>query len=100
MAKKTSKNNNFLNSAKKITSNKIYSLLLDLVNNDEEDLASEVLKVDYILTYASNCIKQKDFSEAKEAISKGESRIAMLKNKGVDVEHLEYLYEGTKKKCR
>ena len=100
MAKKTSKNNNFLNSAKKITSNKIYSLLLDLVNNDEEDLASEVLKVDYILTYASNCIKQKDFSEAKEAISKGEARITMLKEKGVDVEHLEYLYEGTKKKCR
>lgn len=100
MAKKTSKNNDLLNSAKRITSNKIYSLLLDLVNNDQEDLASEVLKVDYILTYASNCIKQKDFSAAKEAISKGENRIAILKDKGVNVDHLEYLFEGTKKKCR
>ena len=100
MAKKTSKNNDLLNSAKRITSNKIYGLLLYLVNNNQEDLASEVLKIDYILTYASNCIKQKDFSEAKEAISKGEARIATLKDKGVNVEHLEYLLEGTKKKCR
>ncbi|MBU5316710.1 hypothetical protein KQI30_10550 [Clostridium bornimense] len=100
MAKKTSKNNELLNSAKRITSNKIYSLLLELVNNDEEDLASEVLKIDYILNYACNCIKQKDYVEAKEAISSGETRIAMLKDKGVNVEHLEYLFEGTKKKCR
>ncbi|CDM70152.1 Hypothetical protein CM240_3035 [Clostridium bornimense] len=100
MAKKTSKNNDLLNSAKRITSNKIYSLLLDLVNDNNEDLASEVLKIDYILSYASNCIKQKDFSAAKEAISKSETRIAMLKDKGVNVDHLEYLHKGIKKKCR
>lgn len=100
MSKKSTRNNELLNSAKSNTSPKIYDILLELVNEDREDLAEVVLKVDYILEYASTCIKQKDFEEAREAIEKARSRISFLKNEGANTEYLEYLYEGIDKKCR
>lgn len=100
MNKKTTRNSKFLRDAKPKTSPKIYSLLVDLVNDDREDLAEEVMKVDYLLEYTSNCIKQKDFHEAKEALHSAENRIAVLKEKRVDTEYLDYLYEGIKDKVR
>lgn len=100
MAKKSTRNNDLLNIYKTETSPKIYSLLVKLVNEDREDLAKVVLKVDYLLEYASNCIKQKDFDEAREGIDKSKTRIDMLKKEGVDTEYLEYLYEGIVKKAK
>ncbi len=100
MAKKNSKNNDFLNTHRNSSSHKIYSLLLDLVNDDREDLAKIVLKVDYLLQYTSNAIKQRDYAEAKEAIEKARERIDSLKAENVDVEHLEYLYQGIIKNCK
>ncbi|WP_346877283.1 hypothetical protein [Clostridium sp. UBA5712] len=100
MAKKNSKNNDFLNTHRNSSSPKIYSLLLDLVNDDREDLAKILLKVDYLLQYTSNAIKQRDYAEAKEAIEKARERIDSLKAENVDVEHLEYLYQGIIKNCK
>lgn len=100
MAKKTSKNNDLLNTYRNKTSPKIYSLLLELVNEDREDLAKNVLKVDYLLAYTSNSIKHKDYAEAKEGLEKARERIDMLKKEKVDVEHLYYLYEGINKKFK
>jgi hypothetical protein len=100
MAKKSTRNNDFLNSSKSKTSPKIYSLLVKLVNDEREDLAKLVLKVDYLLEYVSTCIKQRDFDEAKEGLDKAKNRIDMLKEDGVDVEHLDYLYEGIAKKSK
>ena len=54
MAKVTSKSNDFLFNVKKTTSAKIYSVLLELVNKDREDLAKLVKKVDYLMEYVSN----------------------------------------------
>jgi hypothetical protein len=44
MAKKTSRNTDILQETKNITSPKIYSLLVKLVNENKEDLAEDVLK--------------------------------------------------------
>lgn len=100
MSRKTSKNNDLLSSVRQDTSPKIYSLLVDLVNDEREDLAELVLKIDYLLEYSSSCIRQKDFEEAKEALSKVENRIKMLEKDNVDTEHIRYLYDGIKKKCK
>lgn len=100
MSKVTSKSNDFLFTAKSNTSAKIYSILLELVNEDREDLAKEVKKVDYLLEYTSTCIKQKDFKEAKVSIKNVEDRMKKLEKEKVDVEYLKYLYEGIKKKIK
>ena len=42
--RKTSKNNDLLSSVRKDTSPKIYSLLVDLVNDNREDLAEIKIK--------------------------------------------------------
>ncbi|KGK85954.1 hypothetical protein SDC9_121537 [bioreactor metagenome] len=100
MAKKSARNNDLLFNSKTKTSPKIYSLLVDLVNEDREELAKIVLKVDYLLEYASTSIKQRDFDEAKEALEKANDRINKLIQEGVNTEHLEYLYEGIEKKVK
>ncbi|MCJ7689927.1 MAG: hypothetical protein MUO60_11485 [Clostridiaceae bacterium] len=100
MAKKSSRNNDLLYNSKANASPQIYSLLLNLVNQDKEDLAQVVIKVDYLLEYASRCIKQKDFEEANEGLNKAKSRIDMLKNEEVNTEYLEYLYAGIAKKAK
>lgn len=100
MSKISSRNNDFLNIYRDKTSSKIYSILLKLVNEHRENLAKIVVKVDYLLEYSSTCIKQKDFSEAKETLSKVKTRIDELKQHDVDTSHLEYLYEGIKGKCK
>lgn len=98
MAKKTSRNTDILKETKNTTSPKIYSLLVELVNRDREDLAEDVLKVDYLLTYTSNCIKDKDFREAKDTINMAKTRIDKLIENDVNVEYLKYLYEGINSK--
>lgn len=100
MSKITSKNNDLLRDSKQITSPKIYSLLLDLVNDNREDLAEMVLKIDYLIEYANKSIKAKDFEEAKEAIQKAEERTKMLKRENADISHLTYLIEGVNKKIK
>ena len=100
MAKVTSKSNDFLFSVKKTTSAKIYSVLLELVNKDREDLAKLVKKVDYLMEYTSTCIKQKDFKEARETIKNVEERLKSLEEENVDTEYLRYLYDGIKKKIK
>lgn len=100
MAKKNTRNNELLSINKSKTSPKIYSLLLGLVNDEREDLAEIVLKVDYLLEYASRSIKQKDFDEAKEGLEGAKTRIDKLKREGVDTEYLEYLFKGIEKKGR
>lgn len=100
MAKKTSKNNDLLYNAREKTSPKVYNIIIDLVNEDKEDLAKEVMKVDYILEYTSTCIKQKDFKEAKESINRASERINNLKDNGANVEYLEYLRDGIKEKIK
>ena len=57
MAKKNSRNTDILKDSKDTTSPKIYSILVNLVNNDREDLAEDVLKIDYLLDYTNRCIK-------------------------------------------
>ncbi|MBC2580038.1 hypothetical protein [Clostridium sp. DJ247] len=100
MVKKSTRNSDILHNSKENTSPKIYALLVKLVNDNREDLAEVVLKVDYLLQYASTSIKQKDFEEAREGLNGARMRIDMLKKEDVDTEHLEYLYEGIHKKCK
>lgn len=100
MGRKTSKNNDLLSSVRKDTSPKVYSLLVDLANDNREDLAEIVIKIDYLLEYTSACIRQKDFNEARESLIKAENRIKMLEMQKVDTEYIKYLYDGIKKKCK
>lgn len=100
MAKKTTRNNDFLYTYKDRTSEKIYPLLVKLVNDNREDLAKIVVKIDYLLEYSSTCIKEKDFDEARETLDKVKVRIDALKVDYVDTEYIEHLYEGILKKCK
>ena len=100
MSRKTSKNNDLLSSVRKDTSPKIYSLLVDLINDGREDLAEMVLKVNYLLTYSSKCISEKDYKEARETLKRVEDRIGTLDNEKVDTTYLKHLYEGIKIKCK
>ena len=100
MAKYNSTNNDLLRDSKRNTTPKVYRLLCDLVNDEREDLAELVLKVEYLISYASNAAKGKDFQEAKETVSKAKERIKMLKRENADVSHLEYLLEGVEKKIK
>jgi hypothetical protein len=98
MAKKNSRNTDILKETKNTTSPKIYSLLVKLVNEDREDLAEDVLKIDYLLAYTNTCIKDKDFKQAKETMEMAKNRIDKLITNGVDVEYLVYIYDGIKLK--
>jgi hypothetical protein len=98
MAKKTSRNTDILQKTKNTTTAKIYSLLVKLVNQDKEDLAEDVLKIDYLLTYTNTCIKDKDFKQAKDTMKMIENRIHKLVDNDVDVEYLMYIYDGIKMK--
>ncbi len=100
MAKKTSKNNNLLYTARENTSPKVYDIILDLVNKDKEDIAKDVMKVDYLLEYTSTCIKQKDFREARETINRVSERIKILKENRANTEYLEYLRDGIESKIK
>lgn len=100
MSRKTAVNNDILYGAKEKTSPKIYELLLKLVNDDREDLSKIVLRIDYLLQYASNSIKQKDFDEAREGLNGAKVRIDMLKKENVDVQYIEYIYDGVYKKLK
>lgn len=100
MAKRTSKNNDLLYTARENTSPKVYDIILDLVNKDKENIAKDVMKVDYLLEYTSTCIKQKDFREARESINRVSERIEILKENGANTEYLEYLRDGIKNKIK
>ena len=45
-------------------------------------------------------IKQKDFKEAKFTIKNIEERLENLQRENVNIEYLQYLYEGIKKKMK
>ena len=98
MAKKTSRNTDILQETKNTTSPKIYFLLVKLVNENREDLAEDVLKIDYLLTYTNTCIKDKDFRQAKETMQMIKNRLDKLVDNDVDVEYLMYIYDGIKSK--
>ncbi|MCE5221350.1 MAG: hypothetical protein LLF98_08845 [Clostridium sp.] len=100
MAKKTSRNTDILQETRNTTSPKIYSLLVKLVNDNREDLAEDVLKIDYLLAYTNTCIKDKDFRQAKDTMEMVKSRIYKLIDNGVNVEYLMYLYDGIKSKIK
>ena len=65
MAKITSKHNDLLRDSRNKVTPKVYTLLMDLVNSDREDLAEMTLKIDYLIEYANSAIKAKDFSGSK-----------------------------------
>ena len=100
MAKVNSKNNDLLRDTKQKVSPKIYSILLQLVNDNKENLAEVVLKIDYLIEYANNCIKAKDRSGAKESLQMAEERMKLLKREEIDISHLNYLIDGVKKKIK
>jgi len=100
MKKINSRTNDLLYNTKEKTCPQIYSLLINLVNEDKEDLAQVVVAVDYLLEYSSSCIKQNDFDEAKESLIKAKIRIDMLKKQEVNTSYLEYLYIGVLKKAK
>lgn len=100
MAKVNARNNDLLNTAKTKASPKIYSILVDLVNDGNEELAELVLKIDYILQYSSSCIKDKDWDEARESLDKAKNRIEKLEESNINTEYLKYLYKGIESKCK
>ena len=100
MAKKNSRNTDILKDSKDTTSPKVYSILVNLVNNNREDLAEDVLKIDYLLDYTNRCIKAKDIKEANETIKIAQNRMNKIKEFGFEIDYLDYIYEGIKSKLK
>ena len=100
MGKITSRNNSLLRDVRQKTSPKVYNILINLINEEREDLAEIVLKVDYLIEYSDRAIKAKDFTAAKESIKRAEERIELLKKENKNIEYLEYLIAGVKKKIK
>lgn len=101
MAKKNSRNNKFLYEARDISSPKVYNILIDLVNEDREDLAEHIIKVDYLLEYASTCIRQKDMKAAKESLTIAENRLNIVEDESdVDISYIQHIAEGVRKKIK
>lgn len=94
MAKITSRNNDFLKTHRNTTSPKVYSLLIELINNDREDLANEVIKIDYLVDYFNTCIKKRDRREGKETLERINTRLSKLKKEKIDTSHFENLCES------
>lgn len=94
MARKNARNNELLSSARPNVHTKVYTLMLELVNEDREDLAETVLKIDNLLHLSISCIRDRSFNEAKQALSNAKSRIDILKHEGVNTEYFDELYEG------
>ena len=91
MAKITSKNNSLLRDSRNKVSPKVYNLLMELVNDDREELAEVVLKIDYLIEY---------YNTALETVKRAEERVKLIKRENYDVSHLEYLLEGVKLKIK
>ena len=100
MAKITSKNNSLLRNSRNKVSPKVYNLLMELVNDDREELAEIVLKIDYLIEYANSAVKAKDYNTALETVKRAEERVKLIKRENYDVSHLEYLIEGVKLKIK
>ena len=98
--KKTSKNNDFLNDVRSDLSPNVYEVVLNLVNEDREDLAKDVIKIDYLLDYTSRCLKAKDKREARESIERAKIRIDNILKEGFSIDYIVYLYEGIRKKVK
>lgn len=94
MAKITSRNNDFLKMHRNSTSPKVYSLLLELINDDREDLANEVIKIDYLVDYFNTCIKKRDKKEGKETLDRINARLSKLEKEGIDTSHFKTLCEN------
>ena len=100
MKRKSCKNNDLLHKAREVTTPKVYSLVTKLVNEDREDMAEMVLKVDYLLTYVNSAIKSKDIKVAKESLNIIRKRLDRLSENQVDISHLEGLYNNMLKSIK
>lgn len=94
MARKNARNNELLSSARPNVHTKVYTLMLELVNEDRDDLAEAVLKIDNLLHLAISCIRDRSFKEAKETLVNVKNRMDSIKQEGVDTEYFDEIYEG------
>lgn len=94
MARKNARNNELLSSARPNVHSKVYALMLELVNEDREDLAEAVLKIDNLLHLSVSCIRDRSFNEAKQALSNAKNRMDAIRQDGVNTEYFDELYEG------
>ncbi|WP_027632677.1 hypothetical protein [Clostridium hydrogeniformans] len=100
MKRRSCKNNDLLNKAREVTTPKVYSLVTKLVNDEMEDMAEVVLKVDYLLTYVNSAIKSKDIKVAKDSLNIIRKRLDILSENQVDINHLEGLYNDMMKSIK
>lgn len=94
MGRKNARNNELLSSARPNVHTKVYTLMLELVNEDREDLAEAVLKIDNLLHVSISCIRDRSFNEAKKNLTNVKNRIDALKQEGVNTEYFDDIYEG------
>lgn len=94
MVRKNARNNELLSSARPNVHTKVYELMLQLVNEDREDLAEAVLKIDNLLHLSISCIRDRSFNEAKQALSNVKNRMDAIKQEGVDTQYFDEIYEG------
>ncbi|MGL5767077.1 MAG: hypothetical protein ACRCX8_15690 [Sarcina sp.] len=98
MAKKSSRNDDFLYSCKyTIISPKLYSMITDLYNNGNEKEAKIVANLDYLLDYLATSIKARDRFSTIDTGKRIKEQLEILKGLNVETSILEDAFEKVMK---
>lgn len=94
MAKKTSKNDDFLFACKnEIVSPKLYNFIVDLFNQGKVKEAKSVANLDYLIDYLAAAVKARDRFSTIDTSKRIKERFEDLKKKGIEVPMLEESFE-------
>ncbi|MGL4740268.1 MAG: hypothetical protein ACRC41_05600 [Sarcina sp.] len=98
MAKKSSRNDDFLFSCKyTIISPKLYSVIADLYNSGKEKEAKIVANLDYLLDYLATSIKARDRFSTIETSNRIKEQFQTLENLDVEIPMLKDAFEKVMK---
>lgn len=94
MAKKTSRNDEFLFACKnEIASPKVYEFIVDLINEGRIKDAKSVANLDYLLDYLVTAIKARDRFSTMDTSKRIQERFKDLEGKGIQVPMLKESFE-------
>ncbi|MGL4763348.1 MAG: hypothetical protein ACRC6T_16920 [Sarcina sp.] len=94
MAKKTSRNDDFLFACKNsIASSKLYDFIVDLVNEDRVKEAKSVAQLDYLMDYLVTAIKARDRFSTMDTSKRIKDRFEDLEKAGIEVPLLKESFE-------
>ncbi|WP_297437745.1 hypothetical protein [uncultured Clostridium sp.] len=94
MAKRTSRNDDFLFSCKNtIASSKLYNFIAELVNEDKVEEAKIVASTDYLLDYLVSAIKARDRFSTMDTSKRIKEKLKELEDKNINAPLLKESFD-------